>query len=155
VVDELAGRGYLDRSTAYWLIGWFERLADKFDRDAPVVLLHGDVAPQNLLIGSAGGYEALIDWGDAVWGPRGMEFAKLPLERVASVLPSYREALESNQADDLEAAALWYHLSWGLAALPREPRPDQRHWTAPPAGRLLGVLRFFASGPPSPWADLT
>jgi hygromycin-B 7''-O-kinase len=155
VVDELAGRGYLDRSTAYWLIGWFERLGDRFDRDAPVVLLHGDVAPQNLLVSEGGEYEALIDWGDAAWGPRGMEFAKLPLERVALVLPSYRETQESDQNGELEAAALWYHLSWGLSALPREPRTDQRHWTAPPASRLLGVLRFFASTPPSPWADLT
>lgn len=155
MVDELGGRGYLDRSTAYWLIGWFERLDDKFDRDAPAVLLHGDVAPQNLLVSEVGEYEALIDWGDAAWGPRGMEFAKLPLEQVALVLPSYRKTQESNQDGELEAAALWYHLSWGLSALPREPRTDQRHWTAPPASRLLGVLRFFASAPPSPWAELT
>ena len=38
--------------------------------------------------------------------------------------------------------------------IPKPPRPNERHWTAPPASRLLGVLRFFAAGPPEPWSRL-
>ncbi|TWD81483.1 phosphotransferase family enzyme [Kribbella amoyensis] len=179
IVDELAQRGILDRAAADEFGGWFRRLAGRFDREAPYVLLHGDVAPQNLLVDETGGFAALIDWGDASWGPRGMEFAKLRLEQVAAILPSYRAAAaaddpgrgrrpgpatESATADhepirfaegELEAAALWFHLCWGLAGLGQAaPRPEYRHWTAPPAARLLGALRFFAGAPSSPWAGL-
>jgi hypothetical protein len=94
--------------------------------------------------------QTIIDWGDAAWGPPGMEFAKLPLEQVAATLPSYRTT------EGIEAAALWFHLSWGVSGIPRPPRPNERHWTAPPVSRLLGVLRFFASGiAPESWRRLT
>ena len=35
------------------------------------------------------------------------------------------------------------------------PWPDQRHWTAPPASRLLSILHFFTTDPPAPWSGLT
>ena len=150
-VDELAHDGYLDPGTARWLTGWFDRLAARFPRDQPDVLLHGDVAPQNLLVdASTGGFRALIDWGDAAWGPPGMEFAKLPLADVAATLEGYG----AREAGVLEASALWFHLSWGLSGIAKGPRPGERHWTAPPASRLLGVLRFFAGSPPPPWSGL-
>jgi hygromycin-B 7''-O-kinase len=160
-VDELAHAGYLDHGTARWLIGWFDRLAARVPRDQPDVLLHGDVAPQNLLVGaSTGEFRALIDWGDAAWGPPGMEFAKLPLADVAATLEGYR-ALEAGvrgvgarEVGALEASALWFHLSWGLSGIAKAPRPCERHWTAPPASRLLGILRFFAGSPPPPWSGL-
>ena len=44
---------------------------------------------------------------------------------------------------------------WALGKLAADPWPGQRHWTAPPGSRLLGLLRFFASAPPSPWSNLT
>ncbi|GAA1588436.1 hypothetical protein GCM10009789_47460 [Kribbella sancticallisti] len=148
-VDRLATEGYLDSGTANWLLGWFDRLAVHIPQDQPHKLLHGDLAPQNLLASDSDNHlEALIDWGDAAWGPPGMEFAKLPLEQVAAALPSYRST------EGLEAAALWFHLSWGVSAIPKPPQPNQRHWTAPPTSRLLGVLRFFAAGPPAPWSGL-
>ena len=146
-VDRLATSGFIDAGTANWLLSWFDRLATRFDREAPKVLLHGDLAPQNLLVDEAGRYCALIDWGDAAWGPAGAEFAKLRLEHVAELLPAYGHAGHG----ELEAAALWFHLSWGLSNLTGPPRQNQRHWTAPPASRLLGVLRFFAGNPPAPW----
>jgi aminoglycoside phosphotransferase (APT) family kinase protein len=155
-VDELAHAGYLDPGTARWLTGWFDRLAARFPREQPDVLLHGDVAPQNLLVDvSTGEFRALIDWGDAAWGPPGMEFAKLPLADVAATLEGYG-ALEASarEAGVLEASALWFHLSWGLSGIAKAPRPCERHWTAPPASRLLGVLRFFAGSPPPPWSGL-
>jgi hygromycin-B 7''-O-kinase len=52
------------------------------------------------------------------------------------------------------ARVLWYHLSWALHGAPKEPRTDERTWTAPPLSRLLEVLRFFAQSPPEPWASL-
>lgn len=147
-VDRLATDGYIDTGTANWLLAWFERLAPQFDREAPNVLLHGDLASQNVMVDSEGRYCALIDWGDAAWGPRGAEFAKLRLEQVARLLPSYGEE------EQLEAAVLWFHLSWGLSGLTGPPRAHERHWTAPPASRLLGVLRFFSGNPPAAWARL-
>jgi hygromycin-B 7''-O-kinase len=147
-VDRLASDGFIDPGTANWLLTWFDRLATRFDREAPRVLLHGDLAPQNVMVDDKGHFVALIDWGDAAWGPAGAEFAKLRLEDVAELLPGY------GRAGELEAAALWFHLSWGLSNLTGPPRPDERHWTGPPNSRLLGVLRFFAEGPAAPWAQL-
>jgi hypothetical protein len=92
--------------------------------------------------------QALIDWGDAAWGRPGMEFAKLRLEHVVAVLRGYP------RSEGLEASILWFHLSWGISGLAKGPQPGQRHWTAPPASRLLGVLRFYASSPPAPWPEL-
>lgn len=53
------------------------------------------------------------------------------------------------------ARILWHHLSWTLGRL-RDPgpRPDQRHWTAPPYARLLSLLRFLADRPAEPWRSL-
>jgi len=88
VVDDLAERGYLDLGTARWSAGWFTRLDDRFDRDEPKVLIHGDVAAHNLLATPGGELATLIDWGDAAYAPRAMDFAKLPLEHVAAILPT-------------------------------------------------------------------
>jgi aminoglycoside phosphotransferase (APT) family kinase protein len=151
-VDGLVEQGYLDAGTAQWLAGWMEELGERFDREAPAVLLHGDLAPQNIMVDHAGRFAALIDWGDAAWGPRAMEFAKLRLEDVVRVLPAYKDVVGVRFAPgELEAAVLWFHLQWGLSNLMGPPRPGERHWTAPPASRLTGVLRFVASGPPEPW----
>lgn len=161
-VDDLAERGYLDLGTAKWLSNWFTRLADRFDRSEPKVLIHGDVAAHNLLAGPTGDLHALIDWGDAAWAPRGMDFAKLPLEHVAAILPHYIRQTRTSatadsgpQEDEVAAATLWFHLDWGLGKLPAAPWPNQRHWTAPPASRLLALLRFFTTTPPTPWSTLT
>ncbi|MGW1346831.1 phosphotransferase family protein [Kribbella sp. NPDC002412] len=162
LVDDLAERGYLDPGTANWLSDWFNRLADRFDRFEPKVLIHGDVAAHNLLATPSGRLSALIDWGDAAWAPRAMDFAKLPLDHVATILPTYvrhHHALAPGQPavqeDELAAATLWFHLHWGLGKLTAPPWPGQRHWTAPPASRVLGLLKFFTAAPPAPWATLT
>ncbi|WP_165949281.1 phosphotransferase family protein [Kribbella turkmenica] len=160
-VDDLAERGYLDLGTAKWLSGWFTRLADRFDRGEPTVLIHGDVASHNLLTGPDGGLRALVDWGDAAWAPRGMDFAKLPLEHVAAILPEYLGETRATaigvapREEEIAAATLWFHLDWGLGKLAAEPSPGRRHWTAPPGSRILGLLRFFAAGPPAAWSTLT
>ncbi|MEU4289943.1 aminoglycoside phosphotransferase family protein [Kribbella sp. NPDC026596] len=155
-VDDLVERGYVDLGTAKWLSDWFTRLAGRFDRDEPMVLIHGDVAAHNLLAGPDGELAALIDWGDAAHAPRAVDFAKLPLDQVAAILPEYvRHTQGDGREDELAAGALWLHLEWGLGKLTAEPWPGQRHWTAPLASRLLGILRFFAADPPEPWSGLT
>jgi hygromycin-B 7''-O-kinase len=153
-VDDLATRGYVDPATASWLSGWFTRLAERFDDSRPKVLIHGDVAAHNLLAGPDNELRALIDWGDAAWAPPAMEFAKLPLTQVAKLLPAYaHQSPDSEEA--LAAAIVWFHLAWALAKLPAPPWPDQRHWTAPTTSRLLNILHFFTTTPPTPWRDLT
>ena len=120
------------------------------------MLIHGDVAAHNLLAGPDDVLRALIDWGDASWAPRAMEFAKLPLTQVAELLPVYvQHTHRAVPEDELAAAVLWFHLAWGLSKLSAGPWPGQRHWTAPPASRLLAVLKFFTTGPPKPWSALT
>lgn len=156
-VAELAKQGWLDAEAARWLSGWFDRLAKYRPELPPLVLLHGDVAPQNLLVDSGGReLRALLDWGDAAWADPAMEFAKLPLSDLTDLLAGYREGLDDpGEQGEWEARALWYHLDWGLAGLTaREPHPGQRHWTAPPMSRLLGVMRFFSGNVPEPWRSL-
>jgi aminoglycoside phosphotransferase (APT) family kinase protein len=154
-VEGLVERGYLDAGTGRWLAGWMDELGGRFDRHAPAVLLHGDLAPQNVMVDGAGRFAALIDWGDAAWGPRGTEFAKLRLEDVVRVLPAYKDVVGVRfEPGELEAAVLWFHLQWGLSNLTGPPRLGERHWTAAPASRVLGVLQFVASGPPQPWDQL-
>ncbi|GAA1532528.1 phosphotransferase [Kribbella lupini] len=152
---ELVELGYLDPETGHWLGSWMDELRERFRGDSPLVLLHGDLAPQNLMVDRTGRFVALIDWGDAAWGPRGMEFAKLRLEDVVRVLPAYKEAADVRfEPGELEAAVLWFHLQWGLSNLTGPPRLGERHWTATPTSRVLGVLRFLASDPPEPWDSL-
>ncbi|HZX06464.1 aminoglycoside phosphotransferase family protein, partial [Kribbella sp.] len=88
-IDDLADRGYIDPGTATWLTGWFTRLAERIDSGGSKVLIHGDVAAHNLLAGPDNTLRALIDWGDAAWAPPAMDFAKLPLTQVATLLPTY------------------------------------------------------------------
>ncbi|MEU4193406.1 aminoglycoside phosphotransferase family protein [Kribbella sp. NPDC026611] len=180
-VEGLAQRGYVDPGTADWLSGWFTRLAQRFDRNRPKVLIHGDVAVHNLLVDGEDNLRALIDWGDAAWAPRAMDFAKLPLTEVATLLPTYlhhtspayqhtklassitprstrrlvASRRETEAVEELAAAILWFQLSWAVSKLPAAPWPGQRHWTAPTASRLLSILRFFTTSPLEPWAALT
>ncbi|GAA1142367.1 hypothetical protein GCM10009630_46080 [Kribbella jejuensis] len=154
-VEELAERGYVDSGSASWLSGWFTRLAEEIDAGGPKVLIHGDVAAHNLLVGTTNDLRALIDWGDAAWAPPAMDFAKLPLTDVASLLPEYLAHTDSPTTEhELAAAVLWFHLSWALSKLQAAPWPNQRHWTAPTTSRLLNLLHFFTTAPPAPWADL-
>ncbi len=122
--------------------------------------MHGDIAPQNLLATSdPAALSAVVDWGDAMWADPAAEFAKVPLEGVPAMLEGYRQMVvaagQPAEKGAWEARVLWHHLTWALGRLPDPvPRPGERHWTAPPASRLLGLLRFFAAGPPPPWPDL-
>lgn len=150
LVRWLTRERYLDDSAGTWLTAWFDRLAARRPAVVRRTLLHGDIAPQNILVAD-GEFRALVDWGDAAWGDPAMEFAKLSLVDVPLVLQGYRELSDE---PDLEARVLWYHLHWALGRVTDPPR-DARHWSAPPYSRLFDVLRFFAAGPPAPWTQLT
>jgi aminoglycoside phosphotransferase (APT) family kinase protein len=155
LTGRLVEEGWIDAEAGRWLGGWFDRLSAHLPASPPPALIHGDIAPQNLLVHSGtarlGG---IVDWGDAAWADPAADFAKMPLECVPAMLDGYREETPAG-APAWEARVLWFHLTWALGRLAAPvPRPGERHWTAPPAGRLLGLLRFFASSPPAPWAEL-
>ncbi|WP_405797529.1 phosphotransferase family protein [Streptomyces sp. NBC_01506] len=161
LVADLLSAGMLDAEAARWLRGWFDRLAERIPGGgAARVLVHGDIAPQNLMVTAGPGPVALtgiVDWGDAMWADPAVEFAKTPLPGVPAMLDGYREEGGAVSGDSYawEARVLRYHLTWALTRL-TDPTPVRgaRHWTAPPASRLLGLLRFFASSPPEPWRGL-
>jgi hygromycin-B 7''-O-kinase len=156
LIEDLHTGGWLDAEAARWLTGWTGRLAEHLPADPPLVLTHGDLAPQNLLVHpETSRLSGIVDWGDAQWADAAADFAKVPLTGVPAVLAGYREDSGEADAPAWEARVLWYHLTWALARLADPvPHPGERHWSAPAAGRLLGLLRFFTSGPPAPWSAL-
>ncbi|MEV0830600.1 phosphotransferase family protein [Nonomuraea rubra] len=156
LTGRLVEEGWIDAEAGRWLGGWFERLSAHLPESPPLVLIHGDVAPQNLLVRpDTARLAGIVDWGDAAWADPAADFAKMPLDCVPAMLDGYGEETPAG-APGWEARVLWFHLTWALGRLAAPaPRPGERHWTAPPAGRLLGLLRFFASAPPPPWSDLT
>ncbi|GAA3249528.1 phosphotransferase family protein [Nonomuraea helvata] len=156
LTDHLLVAGWIDTEAARWLTGWFDRLSAHLPADPPLVLVHGDLAPQNLLVSpETGRLNGIVDWGDAQWADPAVDFAKVPLTGIPAMLDGYRQETGEETPTSWEARVLWFHLTWALGRLADPvPHPGERHWTAPPASRLLGLLRFFASTPPTPWAEL-
>jgi hygromycin-B 7''-O-kinase len=144
LVAGLLADGYLDVDAARWLDDWFARLAAQMPATPPpLVLIHGDLAPQNLMVDPATGqYAGVVDWGDAEWADPAVDFAKTPPIHLPALLDGYRSE-SGESAASLHARALRYHLAWALARLrDPTPKPGQRHWSAPPASRLLALLRL-------------
>ncbi|MFD8377388.1 phosphotransferase family protein [Streptomyces sp. NPDC059679] len=159
LVDRLFVNGWIDIEASRWLTDWFDRLSAYLPTDKPLVLVHGDIAPQNLLVSrSAPALTGIVDWGDAQWADPAIEFAKTPLTGIPAMLEGYRQGSGEGTPAEVgswEARVLWFHLTWALGRLVHPvPTPGERHWTAPPSSRLLGLLRFFASTPPEPWTNL-
>jgi hygromycin-B 7''-O-kinase len=144
LVSDLRAEGHLDQEGAEWLAGWFDRLAPRVPIAPLPVAIHGDVAPQNIMV-TGGALAGLVDWGDALLADPATEFAKLPLVAVPAVLRGYGGL-------NMEPRVLWHHLIWALARLRHAAPSAGRHWSAPPASRLLSLLRFFAATPS--WRDL-
>ncbi|WP_214409143.1 phosphotransferase family protein [Sphaerisporangium fuscum] len=147
LTDRLLVAGWIDAEAARWLTGWFDRLSARLPADPGVVLVHGDVAPQNLLVvpGTAR-LSGIVDWGDAQWADPAADFAKMPLTGIPAMLDGYRRETgeaTSTSTPAWEARVLWFHLTWALGRLADPvPHPGERHWTAPssrpapgPAGR--------------------
>lgn len=159
LLEDLRHHGHLDAATTRWLVAWCDHLATRLPPDPAPVLVHGDLAPQNLLVTTTSGNDhaltAVVDWGDAALADAATDFAKLPPHWLPPILDGYRRARHDSSSHPWEARILWHHLTWALARLKDpSPQPGQRHWSAPPVSRLLGLLRLFASQPPAPWADL-
>lgn len=155
LLERLLGSGHIDAEAADWLGAWCEHLSALVPTGADPVLVHGDIAPQNLLVTPGKDLGGIVDWGDAAVADPAMDFAKLPPWWLPRVLNAYRSESGEAIGQGWEARVLWHHLTWALGRLEDPaPQPGQRHWTAPPASRLLGLLRLFASNPPGPWAAL-
>ena len=155
VVDRLMVSGHLSLEVARWFAHWLNRLAPDGLASVEPRVVHGDASPTNVLITPAAHrYAAVIDWGDAAWSDPAADLAKVPLRAVPAALDGYRRAITVDAEVVTEARVLWFHLGWALAALGRPPRKDEPTWSAPPAGRILEVLRFFLEPPSSLWAQL-
>jgi hygromycin-B 7''-O-kinase len=156
-VERLTTSGHLSTELERWLIRWLDRLAPAGRTPAQPRVLHGDAAPTNVLVTQAThryAYAAVIDWGDAAWSDPAADLAKVPLRAVPAALEGYRRVGTGEAAVVTEARVLWFHLSWALSALGRSPRPREATWTAPPAGRILEILRFFLAPPTPAWSAL-
>jgi aminoglycoside phosphotransferase (APT) family kinase protein len=149
LLDDLWTAGHLDAENAEWLAGCFARLPPP---GPALVLIHGDLAPQNL-IAAGDRLTGIVDWGDAMLADPATDFAKMPLTDVPAMLAGYREITPDGPS---EAGILRHHLLWALGRLgDPAPRPGERHWTAPPASRLTSLLRFFATDAAGSWRVLT
>jgi hygromycin-B 7''-O-kinase len=147
LLADLVAAGHLDVENAEWLAGVFDRLPSP---GSERVLIHGDLAPQNLMA-DGDRLTGIIDWGDAMLADPATDFAKMPLTDVPAMVAGYRSAA----GVVAEAGILRHHLLWALGRLADPvPRPGERHWTAPPASRLTGLLRFFATEAAEPWRAL-
>jgi len=156
LVDDLLLRRWVGTDDAAWLHGWFALLDPERPADPPLVLVHGDAAPQNVLVDPATGrVRALLDWGDAASADPAVDLAKVPPRHLPDAVAG---CVGDHGGSDAQRAwgarALTHHLAWALARLPTAPRPDDPSWSAPPPARLLALVRL-ALAPPTPlWADL-
>lgn len=150
----LVADGRLDEATADWLDQRFGQLATMRLTNPPRVLIHGDIAPRNLLADSLSGrLTGVIDWGDAAWADPAVDFAKLPLARLLDVLTGYLE--DETVTGDLrswQARAFHHHLHWAIAAIGRrDPDTGQPRGSGAAFARLMVILRFLVDTPDRRW----
>lgn len=151
VVDELGEFGWISGTDVAWLRDWFVRLAGLGGRSPEPALLHGDASPSNVLVDPANGrVTGLLDWGDAALGDPAFDLAKIPPRHLPSTIAGY-----AHGADTVPwaARALTHQLHWALGRLLTDPRRADSTWSAPPASRLVGLLRLTAHLP-AEWAAL-
>ncbi len=155
LLDPLVAAGALDPATATWLRDWFDRLAPYVPSALAVVLIHGDLAPRNLLVDpTSGAFLALIDWGDAALADPAMDFAKLPLAMLPTVLEGYlgHGDWDDDQLRLWQARAFRYQLHWAAAAIGRrEPKSGALRPPGPAMQRLMVILRFLIATPDPRW----
>ena len=147
LLDPLVTAEALDQQTAIWLRDWFDRLAPYIPEAPAPVLIHGDVAPRNLIVDPASGaLRALIDWGDATLADPAMDFAKLPLAMLPAVLAGYLGAEDHDGTvfRVWQARAFRYQLHWAVAATGRrDPVSGSLRPPGPAMQRLMVILRFL------------
>ena len=158
LIEPLVAMGGLDRETATWLRDWFDRLAPSVPPTAEPVLIHGDVAPRNLLVDpTSGTFRAVIDWCDAALADPAMEFAKLPLAMLPAVLEGYlgREDWTEDTLYSWQARAFHYQLHWAVAAIGRrDPGTGTLRTPGPAMARLMVILHFLVTTPDPRWQRL-
>lgn len=145
LLQHLHRTGMIDADTATWCTDLLSLLARSHPDPEPV-LIHGDLSPTNLLATDEGTLSGIVDLGDAALAEAAVDFAKLPPHWLPEVLAGYRHPPEQERS--WRSRILFHHLNWALARLsdPR-PRPGRRHWSAPPAARLLALMRLLSTHP--------
>lgn len=71
--------------------GWEDAFAQAQRGGFDPVLIHGDLAPEHLLVHERGGLAGVIDFGDATLGDSALDFAGLPDHLAARVVERYEE----------------------------------------------------------------
>jgi macrolide phosphotransferase len=163
LVDQLTAAGEMGSTQGRWLMDWFGLLETHLPSGTEAVLLHSDVIPSNLMVDKTGQVIGIIDWGSARWGDPVRDFADFPTRALSELFAGYRAADRPScssvdrwcEAVALEAGTLWYQLALAMAKLAGQPSTSEaRNWAAPRHARLLEILRFLSTTPPSPWPDL-
>ena len=148
----------LDADTAGWLRSWFERLAPCVPDRPPLVLIHGDIAPRNLLADPATGQlTGIVDWGDAAWADPAMDFAKLPLGALPPALEGYlgQDDWSGVALRSWLARAFRYQLHWAVAALGRrEAGTGLLRPPGPATAWLMVILRHLSDSHDERWRGL-
>lgn len=137
----LRSAGHIDAATADEIERWIEALQPAIVMPKPC-LLHNDVHEMNLMCSRDGSLLAVIDWGDAGWGDPALEFAKIPLAAVPSVMTGYESDAPGLLGDLPEARIIWDKLDYALHALPGDRR-------------LLDELRRFVRTADDRWRRWT
>ncbi|MFC7587294.1 phosphotransferase family protein [Nonomuraea antimicrobica] len=158
LTDRLLMEGWLDTETARWLSGWFDRLSKQLPASPPLVLVHGDLAPQNLLVSpKPAQLNGIVDWGtpNGPTLPSTSPRSPSPASRPCSTATG-RRAAQARRPRRPGKPASCGATSPGHSGAWQTPSRARTYATGPPpASRLLALLRFFTSAPPAPWADLT
>lgn len=155
VVGDLLGRDWMGDPDAAWLAAWFDHLRRWVPTQPPPVLVHGDAAPQNVLVDPVtGALTALLDWGDAAVADPTVDLAKIPPVDLPAAVDGYAAEAGGTDRQDWAARALWHQLAWAITRLGTPPRPEDGAWSAPPAARLLQLTRFVMHLPSPLWSEL-
>lgn len=148
----------LDPGSAAWLWGWFDRLDPGIPDRSPLVLIHGDIAPRNLLADpETGRLTGIVDWGDAALADPAMDFAKLPLAVLPAAIEGYLGQTDWSEDGfrSWQARAFRYQLHWAVAALGRrDPETGQLRRPGPAMARLMVIVRFLIDTPDERWRRL-
>ncbi|WP_020575900.1 aminoglycoside phosphotransferase family protein [Actinopolymorpha alba] len=153
-IEQLVAAGLINQQNADWLRSLFQRLEPHLTQAITPTLIHGDVAPQNVLVDPTDlTLVALIDWGDAAWADPAVDFAKVPLWHLPATLEGYLNERPTAEPEGMAAQIIWHHLNWALGV--DRPPSHASHWSAQPLARLIHVFQFLSSRPPAPWNLLT
>lgn len=150
--DYVLTAGLLHRGAVDWLKDLCQRLdlIIQAGPEPPLVFIHGDIKPDNVMIDRAGAVH-LIDWGDAGFGDPAHDFQSLPMQTIELVLAGYRA--ERPVDPTLEARIVRRVVARSLSNLCRSPLTGPS-WYRPIAANLSDLLTF-AIDHPTTWATWT